>query len=71
MASGVFLGFDYWLSFVYFAVGFGCCGWSAWTMTMRLKNRQAPEAQAEQVASQEAVPNEPVEDQRQEPLASV
>jgi len=70
MASGVFLGFDYWLSFVYFFVGFACCGWSAWTMAMRVKNRQAPEAQAEQTENQEPAPSA-ADNQPQEPLASV
>ena len=70
MASGVFLGFDYWLSFVYFAVGFVCCGWSAWTLTMRIRNRQAP-AQAEPAESQEPAAVVNPEDKHQEPLASV
>lgn len=71
MASGVFLGFDYWLAFVYFGVGFGCCGWSAWTMTMRIKNRQAPAEQAEQAERQEPAVAASPEEQHQEPLASV
>ena len=40
MASGVFIGFGYWLSLVYLAVGAGCCAWSAWTLTTRLAHRR-------------------------------
>ena len=39
MSSGTYLGFDYQLSFLYFAVGFICCGWSLWIFMMRLKRR--------------------------------
>ena len=43
MASGTFLGFDFGLTFVYFAVGFSCCMWSMWAFTMRLRNRITPQ----------------------------
>jgi hypothetical protein len=39
MSSGTYLGFDYKLSFLYFAVGFACCVWSLSIFTMRLKHR--------------------------------
>ncbi len=40
MTSGTYLGFDYSLSFVYFGVGFGCCIWSIWVFTRRLRSRE-------------------------------
>lgn len=44
MASGVFLGFEYVLSFVYIGVGFACCGWSAWILVTRLRHRTDDQA---------------------------
>ena len=40
MSSGTYLGFDYWLSFVYFGVGFACTAWSLIVFSMRLRSRQ-------------------------------
>ena len=40
MSSGIYLGFDYSLSFVYFGVGFVCCIWSLWIFSMRLRSRK-------------------------------
>ena len=39
MASGVFLGFEYWMSFVYLGVGLVCCVWSVCIVAMRAKSR--------------------------------
>ena len=44
MASGVFLGFEYGLSFVYIGVGLACCGWSAWILVTRLRPRTDDQA---------------------------
>jgi hypothetical protein len=45
MASGVFLGFEYWLSFVYLGVGMICCAWSVCILIMRARHRGTPAAQ--------------------------
>ena len=42
MSSGTYLGFDYKLSFFYFAVGFACALWSLFIFTKRLAHRQVP-----------------------------
>ena len=44
MSSGTYLGFDYSLSFLYFAVGFVCCAWSTKIFVMRAHYRNAPQA---------------------------
>ncbi len=67
MASGVFLGFDYWLSFVYLAVGFGCCGWSAWILSLRISRRRPASADAECARTA----GQPVDDRRKDPLPNV
>ena len=54
MSSGTYLGFDYHLSFVYFGVGFGCCVWSLWIFSMRLRARQEMKAQQKQERQQQA-----------------
>lgn len=65
MASGVFLGFEYWLSFVYLGVGGCCCGWSVWTLTTRLAHRRpANDAAAEKAADS----SRPAKAGREEPL---
>ena len=45
MSAGTYLGFDYWLSFVYYGVGVACCLGSMWIFTMRLSARK-PDEQA-------------------------
>ena len=39
MSSGTYLGFEYWLTKVYFVSGLICCLWSGWVFTIRLKHR--------------------------------
>ena len=39
MSSGTYLGFEYWLSFVYFGVGFMCAVWSLKIFALRLRHR--------------------------------
>lgn len=46
MSSGIYLGFDYALSFLYFAVGFVCSAWSMWIFSMRALARQDSGARA-------------------------
>ena len=44
MSSGVLLGFDYPISFVYFAAGFTCSGWSICLFVWRYRFRNAKKA---------------------------
>ena len=46
MASGVFLGFEYWLSFVYLGVGLVCSAWSICIVVMRARHRGVEEMPA-------------------------
>ena len=68
MSSGIYLSFDYSLSFLYFGVGFVCCLGSMWVFTKRLANRIIPN-ESEQLA--EAAEQEQAEarDQVVEPAA--
>ncbi len=45
MSSGTYIGFDYQLSFLYFAVGFACSIWGVWIYAMRLHARKSLKAQ--------------------------
>ena len=42
MSSGTYLGFDYALSFLYFAVGFACTVWSVSIYVKRARYRNNP-----------------------------
>ena len=42
MSSGTYLGFDYSLSFIYFAVGFACVVWSGVIFVRRSRYRSTP-----------------------------
>lgn len=42
MSSGVYLGFDYDLSFVYFGVGAACVVWALAIFVKRLRYRKTP-----------------------------
>jgi hypothetical protein len=42
MSLGTYLGFEYSVSFLYFAVGFVCVGWSFCVSVMRSINRRNP-----------------------------
>ena len=55
MSSGVYLGFDYQLTFVYFGTGFFCFAWGLRIFVARLIYRKAPENQppAQEKAEQE------------------
>ncbi len=48
MSSGVYLGFDYELSFVYFWTGVFCFAWGARIFIMRRIYRSAPQEEQEQ-----------------------
>lgn len=41
MSSGIYLSFEYELSFFYFGVGFTCCLWSTRIFVMRLTHQKA------------------------------
>ena len=45
MTSGTYLGFDYWLSFIYYGVGLLCCLGSMWIFSMRLTARKPDESE--------------------------
>jgi hypothetical protein len=62
MSSGLYLGFDYSLSFLYFGVGFSCCLWSMWVFTKRLAFRQVPQDNEQHF--------DDAEDQSVDPVAS-
>ena len=42
MSSGLYLGFDYELSFVYFGVGVFCVAWGALIFIKRMRYRNDP-----------------------------
>ncbi len=54
MSSGTYLGFDYWLTFVYFGFGFVCALWSIRIFVMRAIHRSR--------LRQQEVPVEPADD---------
>jgi len=39
MSSGMYLGFEYRLAYLYFGVGVICALWSMWTFSVRLRSR--------------------------------
>ncbi len=39
MSSGMYLGFEYRLSYFYFGIGLICALWSMWAFSVRLRNR--------------------------------
>jgi Ca2+/Na+ antiporter len=50
IATGLYLGFDWALSFWYIAVGFACCAYGVGVFLVRLRHRQSPQP-AEQAAA--------------------
>lgn len=51
MTSGAYLGFDYSLSFAYFAVGFACVIWSGAIFMKRARYRSDPARRATAAAN--------------------
>ena len=51
MSSGVYLGFDYRLSFAYFFIGALCVAWSFWTLILRHRHRSKNSVGAASVAA--------------------
>jgi len=45
MSSGVYLGFDYWLTFVYFGTGVLCFAWGIRLFVIRFVYRKANQEQ--------------------------
>jgi len=39
MSSGMYLGFEYRLSYFYFGIGLVCALWSMWAFSVRLRSR--------------------------------
>jgi len=62
MCTGTYLGFDYSLSFLDFAVGFACWLWSFWVFLMRLRARKKEQQIQEQA---EQLEQQPGDDQNQ------
>jgi hypothetical protein len=60
LASGLYLGFEFALSFWYVAAGFVCCAVGAGTFVLRLNNRQAPQGIQQTDSAPVSEPVEPV-----------
>lgn len=69
MSSGIYLGFDYSLSFLYFGVGFACCAWSIAIFAMRLRSRKDvnERAKAERAAAAEEAKAESAQPEQSHP----
>ena len=61
IATGLYLGFEFALSFWYIAVGFSCCSYSVGIFLVRMRSRQAPQSAVQVNAPAEAVQVEPAE----------
>ena len=42
MSSGMYLGFEYRLSYFFFGIGLICALWSMWAFSVRLRSRTTP-----------------------------
>ena len=63
IATGLYLGFEFALSFWYIAVGFSCCSYAVGIFLVRMRSRQAPQSAVQANAPAEAVQVEPADDQ--------
>ena len=61
IATGLYLGFEFALSFWYIAVGFSCCSYGVGIFLVRMRSRQAPQSAVQVNAPAEAVQVEPAE----------
>ena len=62
IATGLYLGFEFALSFWYIAVGFACCSYAVGIFLVRLSARQAPQATVQANVPAEAVQVEPADE---------
>ncbi len=60
IAAGLYLGFEFALSFAYITLGFSCCAYGVGIFLVRLRYRQSPQAVAQTPAPAEPVSAEPV-----------
>ena len=61
IATGLYLGFEFALSFWYIAVGFSCCSYGVGIFLVRMRSRQAPQSAVQVNVPAEAVQVEPAE----------
>jgi hypothetical protein len=62
IATGLYLGFEFALSFWYIAVGFSCGSYGVGIFLVRLRSRQAPQTAVQANAPAEAVQVEPADE---------
>ena len=63
VATGLYLGFEFALSFWYIAVGFACCSYGVGLFLVRLRARQSAQAEVQTPAPAEAVQVEPAHEE--------
>ena len=63
ISTGLYLGFEFALSFWYIAVGFSCCSYGVGTFLVRMRTRQAPQSAVQVNVPAEAVQVEPADNQ--------
>ncbi len=63
ISTGLYLGFEFALSFWYIAVGFSCCSYGVGIFLVRMRTRQAPQSAVQVNVPAEAVQVEPADDQ--------
>ena len=62
IATGIYLGFEFALSFLYIAVGLSCCSYGVGIFLVRLRSRQAPQTAVQANVPAEAVQVEPADE---------
>ncbi len=63
ISTGLYLGFEFALSFWYIAVGFSCCSYGVGIFLVRMRTRQAPQSAVQANVPAEAVQVEPADNQ--------
>jgi hypothetical protein len=63
IATGLYLGFEFALSFWYIAVGFSCCSYGVGIFLVRLRARQGPQTAMQTSGPAEAVQVEPADNE--------
>ena len=63
IATGLYLGFEFALSFWYIAVGFSCCSYAVGILLVRLRARQDPQSAVQVNAPAEAIQVEPADNE--------
>lgn len=57
MSSGIYLSFDYELSYFYFGASFACCMLSLWVFSVRLRNQKARRSEQSSHVEQHSIDN--------------